>query len=201
MKKVFTLLSLLALTAVLFPSCGVNVVKRKHNKGYHIEFASRHKSQQNDGEELSLRQSPSGDIAPENETIRKEETTVASSTETAQPAETAARNEAAPSAEEVAVSSVATHSTAPKTHLNGKLVKAIADHTPMPKVLKQKVKSIQQGESSARGGGLSLFWIIILILLLLWAFGYWGHWIDGGLIHVLLVIALVLLILWLLGVI
>jgi hypothetical protein len=47
--------------------------------------------------------------------------------------------------------------------------------------------------------GLSLFWIVILILLILWAIGLAsGGFGIGGLINVLLVIALVLLILWLL---
>lgn len=50
--------------------------------------------------------------------------------------------------------------------------------------------------------GLSLFWVVILILLILWAIG----WLTGGfglgnLIHLLLVAALVLLILWLLHII
>ena len=44
--------------------------------------------------------------------------------------------------------------------------------------------------------GLSLFWIIILVILILWALGF-GFGV-GDIIHVLLVIALVLLILWLL---
>jgi len=49
--------------------------------------------------------------------------------------------------------------------------------------------------------GLSLFWIVILILLILWAIGLAsGGFGIGGLINVLLVIALVLLILWLLEV-
>jgi hypothetical protein len=51
------------------------------------------------------------------------------------------------------------------------------------------------------GDGLSLFWLVILILLILWAIGLAsGGFGLGGLINVLLVIALVLLILWLLEV-
>jgi hypothetical protein len=47
--------------------------------------------------------------------------------------------------------------------------------------------------------GLSLFWIVILILLLLWLFGY--IILSGGLINLVLALALVLLILWLLRII
>ncbi len=47
--------------------------------------------------------------------------------------------------------------------------------------------------------GYSLLWIIILVLLILWAIGLLGGGFGlGGLIYVLLVIALILLILWLL---
>ncbi|HEX7412431.1 MAG TPA: DUF5670 family protein [Bacteroidia bacterium] len=50
--------------------------------------------------------------------------------------------------------------------------------------------------------GLSLFWVIILILLILWALAFFtGGWGLGGLIYILLVVALVLLILWLLRII
>jgi hypothetical protein len=50
-------------------------------------------------------------------------------------------------------------------------------------------------------GGLSLFWIIILVILILWAFGFLGGYIFGGLINLLLLIALILLVLWLLRII
>ena len=47
--------------------------------------------------------------------------------------------------------------------------------------------------------GLSVLWVVVLVLLILWAVGLWGFGI-GGLINILLVIALILLILWLLQV-
>lgn len=47
--------------------------------------------------------------------------------------------------------------------------------------------------------GFSLFWIVILVLLLLWLFGY--ILLSGGLINLVLALALVLLILWLLRII
>lgn len=52
----------------------------------------------------------------------------------------------------------------------------------------------------SEGDGLSLLWIIIVVLLILWALGFIsGNF--GGLVHLLLVIALILLILWLLRII
>ena len=56
--------------------------------------------------------------------------------------------------------------------------------------------------SSADGDALSLLWVIVIVLLILWVLGYAaGGFGLGGLIHVLLVIALILLILWLLRII
>lgn len=55
--------------------------------------------------------------------------------------------------------------------------------------------------AASNDDGLSLFWVIILILLIFWAIGLAsGGFGMGGLINVLLVIALILLILWLLQV-
>jgi hypothetical protein len=52
------------------------------------------------------------------------------------------------------------------------------------------------------GDGLSLLWIVILVLLILWALGLIsGGFGLGGFINILLVIALILLILWLLRII
>jgi Flp pilus assembly protein TadB len=52
---------------------------------------------------------------------------------------------------------------------------------------------------SLAGDALSLFWIIILILLILWLVAILsGGWGLGGFVYILLVVALILLILWLL---
>jgi hypothetical protein len=49
--------------------------------------------------------------------------------------------------------------------------------------------------------GLSLFWVVILVIIILWAIGFFAGWGTGGLINLLLVVALILLILWLLRII
>lgn len=63
--------------------------------------------------------------------------------------------------------------------------------------LKEKIKFIKH--NSEDHDGLSLFWIVILVLLILWALGF-SLGALGGLIHIVLVIALIFLILWLLGI-
>ncbi|MHB8258664.1 MAG: DUF5670 family protein [Bacteroidia bacterium] len=64
------------------------------------------------------------------------------------------------------------------------------------------VSAKKTAATTASKDGLSLFWVIILILLILWALAFLtGGWGLGSLIYILLVVALVLLILWLLRII
>ena len=75
---------------------------------------------------------------------------------------------------------------------------------PTPAPVKKNIVSTSTKKVVHDSGdpGLSLFWIIILILLILWALGLLtGGWGLGGFIYILLVLALILLILWLLRII
>jgi hypothetical protein len=64
---------------------------------------------------------------------------------------------------------------------------------------KLPIESVKMAHSA--DDALSLFWVIILIVLLIWLLGLIvGGFGLGGLIHLLLLIALILLILWLLRV-
>lgn len=65
--------------------------------------------------------------------------------------------------------------------------------------MKSAKKGIHSDSMKDSSEGLSLFWIVILIILILWAIGFIGGSI-GGLINLLLLVALILLILWLLRV-
>jgi hypothetical protein len=78
-----------------------------------------------------------------------------------------------------------------------------------PKItsIKTSVKEIKQtllerkitSTTTVERDGLSLFWIIIVVILILWLLGFLaGGFGLGGLINLLLLIALILLILWLL---
>jgi hypothetical protein len=64
--------------------------------------------------------------------------------------------------------------------------------------LKQNTCSINKTDNNA-DDSYSLLWILVLVLLILWGFGYLvGNLSAGGLINILLVIAFILFILWLL---
>jgi len=65
--------------------------------------------------------------------------------------------------------------------------------------VKKPFKSIDKSLIQKHSGdALSLLWIVIVVLLILWLVGLIGGNVLGGLIHLLLIIALILLILWLL---
>jgi hypothetical protein len=44
------------------------------------------------------------------------------------------------------------------------------------------------------GGGKTMLWTIVVILLVLWALGFFALHVGGGLIHLLLVIAVIVII-------
>lgn len=73
-----------------------------------------------------------------------------------------------------------------------------------PFALMDKAEKVKEKISppASSDDALSLLWIVIVIILILWLLGYaLGGLGMGGAIHILLVIALILLILWLLGII
>ena len=82
---------------------------------------------------------------------------------------------------------------------NIKSDKAVPVELSFKKPIKSIERILNQNMNAGDDDGLSLFWIVILVLLILFIFGA----VDGslgGLIYILLVVALVLLILWLLKV-
>lgn len=73
-----------------------------------------------------------------------------------------------------------------------------------PFALIEKAEQVKEkiSPSDSSDDALSLLWIVIVVILILWLLGYaLGGLGMGGAIHILLVIALILLVLWLLGII
>ncbi|MGV3632403.1 MAG: hypothetical protein ACO1O6_14445 [Bacteroidota bacterium] len=204
MKSLLTIVSFTILGSILFSSCGssLTVTKRRVNKGFYI--ASNH-----------------------NKGITKH----VKEKEADKPFYNKPISEAATGPEineELAVAvPVEQQLTTPEPEL--KADAAVVENTDQPAALKHKViqKKIAAAESTKRiiekvsfqkkkhlqkmeqksspqpivGAVLSLFWIVILIIFLLYLVGLLaGGFGLGGLIHLLLVITLILLILWLLGI-
>jgi hypothetical protein len=195
MKRVATLITLLLLTGILLPSCGVTIRKRQHTKGFYVNTNPRIPTAKGTKEEIR---------PEEQETVAEipEETTTAPSEQLAE----ATPEQLAEVTEPTVTTDVPTvvaqdRSVTPTTrtgvfqHTDQKpFLERMAEKNPLKKKLdNQKMKARAADEA------LSLFWIVILILLILWAVGVIsGGWGLGGVIYILLIIALVLLILWLL---
>lgn len=203
MKRISTLLTLLLFAGLLLPSCGVTVKKRQHTNGYYVNINHRNHGAKADPKEMQLNQQETTAEAalpaePEEEALAV--TVVAPVTvETTEPT-TAVVDEtpALRPADAVATTEEAPEAAVQKTERTP-LLTQVTEHMPLMKKVANKVKS--SAGMRGDGDGLSLFWIVILVLLILWALGViGGGWGLGGLIYILLVIALILLILWLLRV-
>jgi hypothetical protein len=196
MKRISTLLTLFFLIGLL-AGCGISLEKRQHTGGYYVNVNPRkHALKENHTaakpqEEETAKESV---IRTEPQPVEAEELVAeaaipepvaAEAIRTETPVQTR-RMDARPSDEPV---------TADEPE-RASIITKVADKLPVKNVKKAVTRA---GAAASSGDALSLFWIVILILLVLWVAGLiGGGWGLGWVINVLLVIALVLLILWLL---
>jgi len=88
-----------------------------------------------------------------------------------------------------------------KQSLHQKTAIAVTPVMQVKSVLSDR-KKVSADVSADERDGLSLFWIVILVILILWAVGFLaGGFGLGGFINLLLLVALILLILWLIRII
>ena len=192
MKKVFTPFILFAIIAsVVLSSCGSSnsVMKRRYTKGYYVSHSKNKHSQPVSHEKTSVVKSDQSlKVVPLAE--KEISTTVVKTPDTAKLPVITANSEIVP--RKVANKSTATQLSNPSLKINSQ---------PTELSVKRSFKSINnalvQKRSAVAEDGLSLLWIVIVVLLVLFFLGLIGD-VLGGLIYILLVIALVLLILWLL---
>ncbi|MBI3239981.1 MAG: hypothetical protein HYZ43_14255 [Flavobacteriia bacterium] len=202
MKNTITLLVAVLIIACSLPSCGVTLVKRQHGPGYYVNKNPRFptaESERNDNKHIKPSSTKSENIIEDEESYIAETVTLVSpsnelpvNTETTdQSVDTAPENVSKKEDFNTVINPVKPSLVewASNTRLAQKMNSDSAD---------------QQSSSAARNseGGLSLFGLVILILVILWLVAVLsGGWGLGGFIHVLLIIALILLILWLLRII
>ncbi len=183
MKKLIIYPVLCLIAILLMPSCKgrMGITKRHYTKGYYVSHTkTKNKT-------IALNTSAK---SAESEKLNSIRVLSAVSTDN--------KTEMAPKPKENAVASA---SSVKKENSNQTLTPSYKN-TGMSKPVAEFRKLVLQPRTSAGDGeGLSLFWIVILVILLLWAFGFLaGGFGLGGLINILLVVALILLILWLLRV-
>lgn len=198
MRRISTLLTLFFLIGLL-AGCGISLEKRRHTGGYYVNVNPRKHAAKQDRPAV---QEPESEAvaairteavsAPAEESEQLVAEAVAPVNETEAPAAEAAMPVRAAYAD--APSGPAT--TIRHTSDQPSVFRQVAERVPVKAL---KVKNVKSGSGATSADALSLFWIVILVLLVLWAAGLIsGGWGLGWVINVLLVIALVLLILWLL---
>ncbi len=207
MKNLFTIISFAILGSILFSSCGssLTITKRKVNKGFYIASNRNKAFTKNVAEKQA-------DQPFHNKAVSE----IAIGPESAEPAYTPAQVQTqaqtqAQTNEQVTADAVVVEKTAEPaaskhktireriaaSESTGRFIEKVS-HQPKKHLEKLKQKSSPQ---PIVGAVLSLFWIVILLIFLLYLIGLLaGGFGLGGLIHLLLVITLILLILWLLGI-
>ncbi len=197
MKSLVKLSLLFIITSLLFISCTskLSVTKRHYTKGYHIAHNKGKQSKQTKqhAETNSTLKNPSPiytlKVLPAESQVEKGKKEIDSSPITAEAVPTTQSEGHKPTR--------LLKQTKNTNHAHSQAQQLI---TPLKNLhtIYQLEKS-HNGDSDSRG--LSLFWVIILVILILWFFGYIAGWGTGGLINLLLLIALILFILWLLRII
>ncbi len=184
MKKLITFSAICIITSILFSSCSSNlsIAKRHFNNGYYIAYSKNKQAVRTPQEEVrepfysaqnKTKQNTIGEYADQSPIIGNND--IVASNEKTRHKAISERN----------VKQAIKHK-----------FKTIESPDVQIKSTLFEIKKINN-DSSDRDG-LSLFWVVILIILVLWALGFWGFGLVSGLINLLLLIALILLILWLL---
>ena len=190
MKKIFTLTTACIILCLVFASCKSNLsmTKRHYNNGYYIAHSKG-------------KQNPT--VSKEEEGIVQRKASL-SSYSIKQSAEKKATNSSKlQNANTItAASTVNPENKIAPTTITKPVVNAktgIIRYSPQIKSKEAKNNRLVIKDDDDKDG-LSLFWIVILVIVILWAVGFLAFGL-GILIHLLLLVALILLILWLLRVI
>ncbi len=193
MRKLITFSVTCMILSILVASCGssLSITKRHYNKGYYISSNFRKQSVSNPKEDEKLIQ------------IAENETTYAVIDHKEKSAQVSQNNDNVPAGiitiESNDKNEFSTESTE-NSFVTGTSEKVKNIFAPAVNIKNAISNKKMKSTPASDGGGLSLLWIVIIVLLILWALGFIsGNF--GGLVHLLLVIALILLILWLLRII
>ncbi len=187
MKKLFTCITLTIVASILFSSCGnrLFLTKRHYRSGYYSELASKQPAQKPQVQQIAYKKQPALVTQQQIKPIVANEVYASNNAITEQK------------------QAVASASVAQKTVHQKHSIHTVFPNSEL--FVPKKVTETRLHEKpvvSDGGEGRSLFWTIILIILILWAVGFLaGGWGLGGLINLLLLIAVILFILWLLRVI
>ncbi|MFI5204254.1 MAG: lmo0937 family membrane protein [Flavobacteriales bacterium] len=192
MKKLISLSSVFIIVTVLLSSCATHLTKRHYSNGYHVSHSENKQkvAAHNEEEKTAQHQSKKNETVVPTQPMVNNETTVAVKPDVTNTVPVVANNQ-------TNQSNVVSN---PSTAQPLKQKTSVLKH-PVSTIKKALLDRKKISRISHDGEGHSLLWIIIVVILILWAIGFLADGFGlGGLIHLLLVIALVLFILWLLRV-
>lgn len=190
MKKLFTLLSICIITSLIVSSCSSSsfITKRRYTKGYYVSHThSRH--------------APPARPAAEKEKAEPGTAVTAAPKTVAEPALLPPKTAETEKAGIAKKSSAAhrKHKMADQKALRGNGPDNTIGLSLSERSDPYKTTLSLRPSADSEDDALSLFWIVIIVILVLYLLGVIsGGWGLGFLIHLLLVLALILLILWLL---
>ena len=191
MKTLITLS--IACLGILLSSCGSNftITKRHYNSGYYVDIVKNYKAKSEKKTEVAPALLPQATTASPEKTIVEQKDVVVNTNQTA-----GTVNNTSP----ISTKATKSHSN----YMSHKRVKEVPVEQPQimnKPVVQNDITTAPENISQDDNGraALSLLWIVIVIVLILWLIGLLADGFGlGGLINLLLVIALILLILWLL---
>jgi hypothetical protein len=196
MKKLLTFCSICITASMLFSSCASNfsIMKRHYTNGYYVDYTGNNKTITSKTED-KVAQPATETKVNEPQYSEKQDQVSASPV--------SSNNDKTPSLlanEKKALSKINSHLANKQVLANkpGAVEGSFAENNKAVSESPKVVTGVADHDDGARAA-LSLFWLIIVIILILWLIGILaGGFGLGGLINLLLVVALILLILWLL---
>lgn len=201
MRKLITFVSICLTLSLLITSCGsVSITKRQHSRGYHISHNNmKHKK------DVSNTENESTNLAQKDENIENTQKSISSpdnKKKAIKPLSIGKNNiseQVKPITKTDLTQKTNQSENTKETFINDSKSAPLIVNNVSSKI-KDTVNNSKERISNARNeSGLSLLWLIIVIVLILWLLGLLFG--IGDFIHLLLVVALILLILWLLGII
>ena len=190
MKKLIPFSAICIIACILFTSCGssISITKRHYNNGYYIAYSGGKQDDAPPKEEKRVVRTETND--PLNSLKEKAEKNTLGLYSLKSPITES--NDLVASNEKIEHKSISQLKLKQALKQNSKIIEL-----PATQIKNRFLKSKKDSFAPMVEGGLSLFWLVILVVLILWALGFLiGGF--GGLLNILLVIALILFILWLL---
>jgi hypothetical protein len=196
MKNLIKFCAALITASVLFSSCESNfsITKRHYNKGYYIDYTKSNKAITSKADN-NISQNPTMVSVNTGQNVVKQDAVPVNSVQSIVEKNAIAVTSIKKALPKVGLRPVATQNLPVKTEANES---SFLGNNSTRYNSPEKATNITDGDHGERRA-LSLLWLVIVIVLILWLIGLLaGGFGLGGFINLLLLVALILLILWLL---